>query len=351
MYRVFTEHVRRLVESPESVDAPALAQVWGALRGCLQAEMRRRGLLRGSPAWLGLHGFHRWNDEALEELTSDCYAFVFVSRLRSLGAHLRIKPNVDGLVFLAMRQFLHERQRAHDPLGFRIFQGIRAATRQAVAEGDLRVMGDPEIGKNSVLAPANGRAGREGVLAAVMARWDEEPVQGTGWTAGVIRHLERLLGPQDTGEVRFRDLVQAVKEDARARWATLAQQSAGETAHEGSAGVSLLVRLVHPAPDVEATDAFDKLTAAVGRAVEGLPADERTRGYLAALWAYLIAYATGAADPDAARDRLSNRELADRTGIPRRRLPGLYTTLGRLVSECRAAQSAPRAVTSSRDTR
>lgn len=58
---------------------------------------------------------------ALDELAADCYIFIYVDRLRSLQAQLRVKPDIADLVHLNLRHFLLERQRQHDPLGIRLF--------------------------------------------------------------------------------------------------------------------------------------------------------------------------------------------------------------------------------------
>ena len=148
--RVFTEHVRAL-EGGGEPDPQRLAAVRGALQGALRGELRRRGLWNAPPDYLGVYGAEGWED-ALEELVSALYAFVFVERSRALQAQLRIKPNVDGLVFLNVRHFLHERQKEHDPLGSQVFEVLQSAVRRAVAVGDLHVLaGDPRVRNETVL--------------------------------------------------------------------------------------------------------------------------------------------------------------------------------------------------------
>lgn len=92
---------------------------------------------------------------ALGELVADCYAFIFVDRLQSLKRHLEDKPDIDGLVLLNVRHFLHERQREHDPLGFRIFELLYAAVEEAVSSGALSLLaGDKKIRNDTLLASA-----------------------------------------------------------------------------------------------------------------------------------------------------------------------------------------------------
>src|SRR5436309_14649242 len=129
--RVFTDYVRSLEPGGEP-DPQRLATVRETLRGALRGELRRRGLWNAPPDYLGVYGSEGWED-ALEELLAECYAFVFVDRLRALQAQLRVKPNVDGLVFLNVRHFLHERQKEHDPVGSQVFEVLQSAVRCAVA--------------------------------------------------------------------------------------------------------------------------------------------------------------------------------------------------------------------------
>ena len=148
---IFTQHVRDLVRgdvSREELEAP-----WEKLRDAMVSEMRQRALLTASPACLGVYGVDSWTQEALDELATDCYTSVFLRRLSSLAAQLERKSNVEGLVFRNIRFFLHEIQRKHDPVGFRIYTALRAAVCAAVDRGALRVeLGDPAVRNDTVLA-------------------------------------------------------------------------------------------------------------------------------------------------------------------------------------------------------
>ncbi len=158
---VFTDHVR-LLSSGKPLDAGSLEALWGALRAALRAELRRRGLWESPPAYLGVYGWESWETSgaergALEELLFECYSYIFVPRFRSLQAQLKVKPNIDGLIFLSIRNFLHERQKEHDPLGSQVFEVLRSAVRTALAEGTLRVLsGDERIRNDTVLGFPSG---------------------------------------------------------------------------------------------------------------------------------------------------------------------------------------------------
>ncbi|MDP9120328.1 MAG: hypothetical protein M3O15_03010, partial [Acidobacteriota bacterium] len=151
---VFTGFLRHLEGPAAPGELDGFEEVWDALRQLLVSELKRRGLSTLPPAFLGIYGYAAWADgDALEELVADCFLFVFGERLRSLKAHLHFMPNVEGLIVRSVRNFLHETQKRHDPVGFRVFTVLRNAVRAAVAGGVLHVVaGSPEIRRCTVLA-------------------------------------------------------------------------------------------------------------------------------------------------------------------------------------------------------
>jgi hypothetical protein len=209
---VFTDHVRALA-GRESLNTRRLEQLWSALRAALRSELKRRGLWETPPVYLGIYGWETWEargaggrkETALEELLAECYSYIFFLRLRSLEAQLKLKENIDGLIFLNIRHFLHERQKEHDPLGSQVFQVLQSAVRAAVAEGDLYVIqGDERIRNSTVLSASPGGSAlepaREG-LAALVARWNDEllpdlvTLRGRGQEEVVRRWEEKVLQP------------------------------------------------------------------------------------------------------------------------------------------------------------
>lgn len=379
--QVFTEYVRAIARGEKPGDQQ-LDALWRALRAALRSELKKRGLWDSPPAYLGIYGWESWEpagtrrgagEGALEELLVECYSFIFIARMRSLEAHLKVKPNIDGLIFLNIRHFLHERQKAHDPLGSQVFEVLQSAVRLAVEAGDLEVIeGDSRIRNDTVLGfgPAAGPASspREGVPSLV-ARWNDELLPDLVTQRGrkqeeVVRKLRerlsdlRLLG---LGAVRFKDLVDPMKVDVRARWAALLDRSLGEVSREirgEDAGET--VRLAPPDTRLEEQQVFRKLIACVLRALERLEVNDRTRAYLVTLWQFVRIQASegveaspgalGAALADLGvseeEERPSLRSLAEQLRIPRDRIPGLYRILGDLLQKCRAAISGEAAVRS-----
>ena len=347
---LFTAFVQSLSlgREPEQIDA-----VWDRLRALLRHELKRRGLWQLPPSYLGISGWSRWTadddstDDALEELTADGYAFIFVDRLRSLQNQLAVKPNIEGLVLLNLRHFLLERQKQHDPLGFRVFEMVQSAVRDAVAEGDLHVLaGDPRI-RNDTLLGFLG-AGEAPVaplpeLSTVVVRWNDDLLPDLITALGrrqqtvladLRRHL-RQLPRSGVVSFQFRDLIEPLKKDVRSRWAQLWPESLPQPgAHR-------------PPAELDAQRSVEQITRGISEAIERLEVDARTRQYLGVLWQYLRVRA-GFAEPvsprlaipspeEAADSELSHRKLAQLLQIPRERLPELFRLLQQLASRSQPA--------------
>ena len=338
MPSVFTVFVRNL-QGEETPDADLFHDAWHGLRAALAKEMKRRGLWLSPPCYLGVFGWERWDTgdaagaraqaSALGELVADCYAFIFVDRLQSLKRHLAEKPDIDGLVLLNIRHFLHERQKAHDPLGFQIFELLQAAVAEAVASGSLHVLGGDGRVRNDTLlgfAPTAEPGSAPLDLETIAMRWNDEllPTLMTSRGRQQAVAAERLLGqllelPQDGVEAfRFRDLLEPLKSDARQRWAALLQGKEEEESAD------------------ESRQGLEDLTRCVSDSILRMETDPRTRTYLAALWRYLWRQHGG--EPGLKRSVKSHpsfRKLGQLLDIPRERFPMLLDTLGQLVARCR----------------
>lgn len=378
---VFTEHVRAL-GSGEALGSREFERVWAALRAALRGEIKKRGLWDSPPSYLGVYGSGSWepanlekrHESALDELLAECYSYIFVSRLRSLQAQLTVKPNIEGIVFLNIRHFLHERQKHHDPLGSQVFEVLQSAVRLAVEEGELRVLaGEDKVRNDTVLGFGDGMdlPGRgRGEIASLVARWNDELLPDLVTLRGrrqeeVVRHLrERLpeLRREGVHTFRFKDLVDPLKADVRARWVAILDLVQGEAVPQRTVeGDPSVERLAGPDTGFEEREVFRKLVECVLTSLGGLETDEKTRRYLDTLWQFVRVQASEGIDEEAAsrlgravvagaeapdEERLSLRKLSDQLKIPRERLPGLYRTLGGLLEWCRAAISGEAAVNS-----
>lgn len=352
----FTKYVRSLEKGePDAESSMALRR---ELRTALGAELRRRGLWNSPPSYLGIVGWGSWGErpasgeDALDELFADAYPFVFVDRLRSLRAHLAVKP-IDGMVYLAVHQFVQERQEKHDPLGTQVYAVLRSAVRDALEAGELHLLqGSDRIGNDTVLGFAAG-VGAEPQsmdLRSLVARWNGLLMPDLVTNRGrhqeeVVRRLRELLPElRDEGAktFRFKDLIDPLKADVRARWADAFEREGGETGlEEGEGDEVWRVRLVQPDLGLEDRQLLDKVIACVLESVACLDLSETTRGYLYRLWQFRRMQAVSGDDRAP-----SARKLEKLLDVPREGIPKLFRKLGELVDRCRAANSGKLAVTS-----
>ncbi len=346
----------------------------------LKGELKRRGLWESPPSYLGVFGSASWEagggpwgekDGALDELLAECYAYIFVDRLRGLQAQLKVKPNIDGLIALNVRHFLHERQKENDPIGSQVFEILKAAVQMAAGQGELLVVkGDDRIRNDTVLAFRQGvepvTADRE-KLPALVALWNDDllpdlvTLRGRRQEEVVLRLRQRLpdLRAEGIEAFRFKDLVDPLKADVRARWAALLDHSQGDQIPRAvGEGRGEPVRLVRPDTRVEERQVFRKLVDCVLTGIRKWDANEKTRGYLQTLWQFLRVQtsegveanprALGAALSEEFSDELpSHRKLAEQLRIPRERLAGLFEILRDLLADCQTAISGKIAVSPS----
>ncbi|MES1241764.1 MAG: hypothetical protein ABUT39_09120 [Acidobacteriota bacterium] len=339
-------------DEPLAPDDHELEEVWTALRRLLVSELKRRSLWSLSPACLGIYGCATWADpEAVEELVADCFVFTFAERFRSLKAHLRHKPNVEGLILRNVRNFLHETQRRHDPVGFRVFTVLRSAVRDALASGELRaIAGSPAVRHDTVLAFRHGasldEAARAEELRLHVPAWNDDLlpdlITARGWdvrqvTARLEQHL-RHLAAEGIRAFRFHDLVDVLRQDARARWRAVwvcsPEGIPPRLEEDGFAAVARLVEL----PGEDERKSLYRLLACVERSVEQVaepPA--RSRDYLRRLLVFLKSHAADSPEEQEEPDKglPSHRQLARLLAIPRERLPDLFRTLLELAEACR----------------
>ncbi len=356
MSQVFTEYVRSLDASGEPPDAKSFEQLWAALGRALRSELQKRGLWSSSPSYLGVYGYDSWRrtasdadssaGEALEELLAGCYSHIFIRRLGGLKAQLKVKPNIEGLIFLNIRNFLHDTQKQHDPFGFRIFDVLRRALRAVLDAGEMVLLaGNRKIRNDTVVAFDAGADpsqldGEE--LKAAVERWNDRLLPDLVTARGkalvrllaVLQSLLLRLPAAGVTAFTFQQLIEPLKNDARNRWSALLETEEGPTAIESDGELTRLVRLIQPDTGVEDRDRFEKLGACLAVSLDRLDGPARTRSYRSALWEYMKAFALGSADA-----MPSARKLSRHLGIPRDRLPGLLETLGELVRDCRAAIS------------
>lgn len=371
---VFTAFVNSQ-NGAETPDAALLHNAWRALQAALGAELKRRGLWRNPPSYVGVYGHDRWDAEetigdpmshawcrtrpahtALEELVTDCWAYIFSARMQSLKQQLQHKENIDGLVIRNVKNFLYERQREHDPIGFRIFEQVQEAILAAVSRRALYLLGgDSRIRNNTVLGFEHAEKLRLPAFdfAPTVMRWNDELLPGLVTARGreateIVARLDRLILELPQHGIRcfrFKDLVDPLKNDARRRWAVLLAREEEPGAVEYAPGQIKVLRQVLPDSASEARQSIEHLARGVSTAIAHLDVDPRTRGYLSSLWSYLVehhggvtteglAAAQSAHDEETEDGLPSHRQLSQRLQIPRERFPALFVRLRQLVGQC-----------------
>ncbi|HEX9736172.1 MAG TPA: hypothetical protein VGG06_29780 [Thermoanaerobaculia bacterium] len=341
----FTEYVRAL-DGAGPPDRSAFAAAWGKLRRMLKSELRRRSLSTAPPAFLGIYGYESWHDEQdvpLHELTHDAFTAIFVDRLTYLRDLLRELDHVEGIAYRTLRNFLYDRQKRNDPLGFRVFDVLRAATRRSIERQVLYVLaGDPRVRNSTVLgfAPETDPAAAHGTdLGEAVAAWGGEllpelvtapPQKLETVTETLCAHLEGL---QARGRAfRFRDLIGPFKDDVRKRWFSGFRNGEAESASA----------LERPGAGFEQRQRFQWLIACVEETLPQLAARRRTFEHLRSLWTFLkihVAASGAGALP-------SDRQLAERLAVPRKKIPKLMRLLGASVEKCRERRELrPRTLT------
>ena len=349
----FTRFLRNLEPGqPLDRESRDFEEVWTALRRLLVSELKRRSLWSLPPAFLGIYGCSSWADpEAIEELVAECFVFTFAERFRSLKAQLRSKADIEGLVLRNVRNFLQETQRQHDPVGFRVFTVLRSAVRNALAAGTLQVIaGSPGVQRDTVLAfrpgPSEEAARLDEMRPHVLA-WNDDLlpdlITARGWdvrqvTARLEQHLQRLEAA-GIRAFRFHDLVDALRQDARARWRAAWVHSPDGIPPRGEEdSLAAVARLVEPGLAWDERESVHELLACLERSVERVPEPPaRSRDYLRRLLAFLKSHVVDSPDERGARgeELPSHRQLATLLDIPRDRLPGLFQTLLNLAQTCR----------------
>ncbi len=350
----FTSHIVALGSARDRADDEVVDALRKALRRSLITELKRRGLWHAPPSYLGVLAAESWWAEGsapggtpLDELVADCYSFIFVDRLRALRAQLSARDNIDGLVLMNVRHFLYERQKEHDRLGFRIYETLSAAVREALEAGEMVVLGgDPKIRNDTILGldptVETAEASESADLPAAARRWNDVllpdlvTAQGRG-RRKVIDLLRRRFGElrsEGIASIRFGDLLDLLKSDARARWAALLDREAIGVAPVGGGDsddlLPALARKVRPDLHLEARDAFRALVGCIAELVAGVGEGDRA-GYLTTLWEFLRTWAGAGGGEE---EPPSQRKLAALLGIPRDRLPELYAHLRRFAEQC-----------------
>lgn len=357
MATVFTEFVRQM--DGGHPDPELCEHLWQALRGLLRVEMQRRSAWQTRPSFLGVIGHRSWAEpgdgsDGLDELVSDCFEHIFVIRLEGLRMQAQRKPSIDGLVLMAVRQFLLATQSRNDPLGFRVFEVLQGAMQEAVDRGQLVIIqGGPRIrnGTHLALEPGTPPEAVQRVDSSLLVQqWVDRRLDAlvnashqrlAKLKQNLVKDLLAFLGPQRPG-VRFGDVAAPLKDLVRRNWAARFLNMPGFMAWRDEET---------PVPSAAEALTLRQHVAAVVRCLdrsEERDLDAKTRQYLSWLWAYLKGFAfedlkrfvaglversavQGESDPDIFP---TGRQLEALLGIPRARLPKLFERLQEQWQRC-----------------
>ncbi|MCP4658997.1 MAG: hypothetical protein GY856_26595 [bacterium] len=292
-----------------------------------------------------------WCDDALAELAHDAYVHSFIRRLRGLQNQRLSGVDVRGLVLRNLRNFLTERQKESDPIGYLVFEQTCKAARQAIEASVVAIINAPPaetdrgdvdsatlLGFGSGLAPVVS----EEQLAEIVPSWSDDlfPDLLTARTTAVrdaigklARHIADL---RDAGIEAFRvgDLVGALKRDLRRRWEATVAEGLGEPGVEDLDSESSLVpTMIGWLNDEIGEDrSYTQVVRCVSQRIANLDNTE-VREQLWQVWQFVRSCAVGEVP------RLSWTKIAQELGISRKRLPMLYSRLADMVNECREALS------------
>lgn len=237
--------------------------------------MRRRGLLSGPPSYLG-YDLANWNvADAFDDIVVDCYVFAIAARIEGLRNQLRVRVSVDGMIVRNVDNFLLERQRRRDPIGYAVFGNLEAALADLSTSGRA-IVDDLEAGRlrsastvrfkgaSTGAAPCDPARLQEAVADA--PRWGETLAtlvstsnDGREWTSDFVRRLD----DRGIGCFRVSDLVAAIATRAREDWAARHATPAAELAYEGDDDAYQLVRIARADESVEMRDMLAMLRRTV----------------------------------------------------------------------------------------
>ncbi len=330
----FTEHVRHFRTGGDPAE-----KVLSELEKLLRQRMRRRNLHSAPPSYLG-YDPRSWDAPgAFEDIVADCYVFAVLDRLHGLRNQLRVLANLDGLIVRNVDNFLLERQRRHDPIGYAVFGNVEGAARRAEAAGELLVEGRNrgKLHNSSLLRLDQAKPSAEPVEARTL---QEALEQAPGWDQAVpslvatteegqdwVYHFIKRLRGAGVAVVRCGDLVAVLAKRTRASWAAHHAVPRQEIAFEGDDDLGNLVRMVCPGQTLDDRDRWQSLKEKMARRI-GLDRQQRVRERVTQVFAGLVQLIEeGDWGPP------KQAELIGRLGIPRATLSDDFRILKGILEQ------------------
>ncbi len=132
---------------------------WECLRKILVRAMRRRGTLGRSPAALGYRGKSWFQPDVLDYLVNDFFVYAFIDRRKSLASRDSQIPPHARVVALA-KQFITDKERAHNPVAYYVFKNVQIAVDALVASQVLAKRPASKVRNSTRIAPLGQLDGR-----------------------------------------------------------------------------------------------------------------------------------------------------------------------------------------------
>ncbi len=353
---IFSDLVARLSSDRESLDLDDYEESHEHLRALLVVEMRKRMLWRSPPIYLGVHA-SAWSDEgALDELVFDAYTYIFVHRLPGLIKKLQVSSDIRPMVVRNVKNFLTDRQRKGDPLGYRLFGRLRDAVTRCLELGRLFLRGHnddeeqyeddkpPPVDNDTLLSFRKGliEIAKALLFVTPVRRWNDDllPELVTAEGRSVPQVVERLsdhvrtLPDEGIEAFRFGDLINTLKQDVRERWNGMWRHDL-DLRRDGEGPEAPEVLVTEPVVELKSHWLRRRglALAQVDEAIQDV-GDPTDQDQLWQLWTYLKSTRLEAHGDDASVRFPSDSEIGRVTGVPRKRVPKLLEQLQELVEAC-----------------
>jgi len=135
----FTELFKQLQDESCMNPVDAYENFRKKMAGVLRGNMRKRGLWNEAAELLGYTG--NWKDEqTFGDLLDDCYMFNYM-RFKNLTKKLKVYDSIDGYIYINIKNFLFEKQKKNDPIGYKVFTKLKEAICCAINICSIKLYG------------------------------------------------------------------------------------------------------------------------------------------------------------------------------------------------------------------